>query len=187
MGCAASSAPRTSHIAPVPESEPRESGVQGAESAEVCALKEQVFSLQKQVANLHAHDQHSACLSASEISEDKHDQLNALLSEEKVKFAAEKVKSAAENAKFEQLKSLEAKEKAALEQVAEAVECLCCLEPLAPGSAVAFNCGHTYCNRATCASSSQTHCPECRQEVTARVPLFGSLSNVSTVLLINSL
>ena len=75
----------------------------------------------------------------------------------------------------------------ALAQVAEAIECACCLEPLAPGSAVAFNCGHTYCNRATCVSSSQTMCPECRQVVTARVALFGALSSVSTALLAHSL
>jgi hypothetical protein len=81
---------------------------------------------------------------------------------------------------------VKAAQKAALEKVAEAIKCPCFFEPLAPGSAVAFNCGHTYCNRAACPSSSQTHCPECRQEVTARVPLFGALSNVSTVLLVNS-
>jgi hypothetical protein len=44
----------------------------------------------------------------------------------------------------------------ALVQVAQAMECACCLEPLTPGSTVAFNCGHTFCNRATFVSSSQT-------------------------------
>ena len=88
---------------------------------------------------------------------------------------------------MELTKSVDAEVKEALAQVAEAIECACCLEPLAPGSAVAFNCGHTYCNRATCVSSSQTLCPECRQVVTARVPLFGALSNVSTALLAHSL
>ena len=43
------------------------------------------------------------------------------------------------------------------------------------------------CNRATCVLSSQTLCPQCRQVVTARVPLFGALSNVSTALLAPSL
>jgi hypothetical protein len=74
-----------------------------------------------------------------------------------------------------------------LVQVAEAMECACCFEPLAPGSAVAFNCGHTYCNGALCASSSSALCPECRQVVTARVPLFGALSNVSNALHAHSL
>ena len=83
--------------------------------------------------------------------------------------------------------SVDAKVREALAQVAEAIECACCFEPLAPGSAVAFNCGHTYCNRANCVSSSQTHCPECRQLVTVRVPLFGALSNVSDALLAHSL
>ncbi len=53
--------------------------------------------------------------------------------------------------------------KEALEQVADALECACCFEPLAPGTAVALECGHTYCNRQACASSSVTECLECRQ------------------------
>ena len=68
--------------------------------------------------------------------------------------------------------------KEALAQVADALECACCLEHLAPGAAVAFECGHTYCNRAACASSSATACPECRRPIGARVPLFGVLPNV---------
>ena len=35
--------------------------------------------------------------------------------------------------------------KEALAQVADALECACCLERLAPGAAVALECGHT-CN-----------------------------------------
>jgi hypothetical protein len=82
--------------------------------------------------------------------------------------------------------SVDAKVKAAvkeaLEQVADALECACCFEPLAPGAAVALECGHTYCNRQACASSSVTECPECRQPIGARVPLFGVLANVCALL-----
>ena len=39
-------------------------------------------------------------------------------------------------------------------RVADALECACCLGRLAPGAAVALECGHTYCNRGACASSS---------------------------------
>jgi hypothetical protein len=50
--------------------------------------------------------------------------------------------------------SVDAKVKAAvkeaLAQVADALECACCFEPLAPGTAVALECGHTYCNRQAC-------------------------------------
>jgi hypothetical protein len=78
--------------------------------------------------------------------------------------------------------SVDAKVKAAvkeaLAQVADALECACCFEPLAPGTAVALECGHTYCNRQACASSWVTECPECRQPIGARVPLFGVLANV---------
>jgi Ran GTPase-activating protein (RanGAP) involved in mRNA processing and transport/cold shock CspA family protein len=82
--------------------------------------------------------------------------------------------------------SVDAKVKAAvkeaLAQVADALECVCCFEPLAPGAAVALECGHTYCNRQACASSSVTECPECRQPIGARVPLFGVLANVCGLL-----
>jgi hypothetical protein len=82
--------------------------------------------------------------------------------------------------------SVDAKVKAAvkeaLAQVADALECACCFEPLAPGTAVALECGHTYCNRQACASSSVTACPECRQPIGARVPLFGVLANVCGLL-----
>ena len=78
--------------------------------------------------------------------------------------------------------SVDAKVKAAvkeaLAQVADALECACCFEPLAPVAAVALECGHTYCNRQACASSSVTACPECWQPIGARVPLFGVLANV---------
>ena len=67
--------------------------------------------------------------------------------------------------------------KEALAQVADALECACCFQPLAPGAAVAFECGHTYCNRQACASSSVTACPECRQPIGARVLLFGVLAS----------
>jgi len=70
----------------------------------------------------------------------------------------------------------------ALAQVADALECACCLERLAPGAAVALECGHTYCNRDTCASSSVKECPECRRPIGARVPLFGALANVCELL-----
>jgi len=72
--------------------------------------------------------------------------------------------------------------KEALAQVADALECACCLERLAPGAAVALECGHTYCNRAVCASSKVRECPECRQPIGARVPLFGALANVCELL-----
>jgi hypothetical protein len=83
--------------------------------------------------------------------------------------------------------SVDAKMKAAvkeaLAQVADALECTCCFEPLAPGAAVSLECGHTYCNhRQACASSSVTACPECRQPIGARVPLFGVLANVCGLL-----
>ena len=70
----------------------------------------------------------------------------------------------------------------ALAQVAEALECACCLQRLAPGAAVALECGHTYCNRAACASSSVAACPECQRPIGARVPLFGALSSVCELL-----
>ena len=73
----------------------------------------------------------------------------------------------------------------ALDQVAEALGCAVCFEPLAPG-AVAFQCGHTYCNRQSCGSSTVTTCPECRQTVTSRLRLFGALVNVSDLLLENT-
>ena len=76
---------------------------------------------------------------------------------------------------------VDAKVREALEQVAEAMECACCLETLGARS-VAFTCGHTYCNRASCASAQATKCPECQQAVTARVTLFGALANVESVL-----
>ena len=72
--------------------------------------------------------------------------------------------------------------KEALARVADALECACCLERLAPGAAVALECGHTYCNRAVCASSKVRECPECRQPIGARVPLFGALANVCELL-----
>ena len=72
--------------------------------------------------------------------------------------------------------------KEALAQVADALECACCLERLAPGAAVALECGHTYCNRAVCASSKVRECPECRQPIGARVPLFWALANVCELL-----
>ena len=82
--------------------------------------------------------------------------------------------------------SVDAKVKAAvkeaLAQVADALECACCFEPLAPGAAVALGCGHTYCNRQACPSSSCTVCPECRQPIGARVPLRGVLANVCGLL-----
>jgi hypothetical protein len=82
--------------------------------------------------------------------------------------------------------SVDAKVKAAvkeaLAQVADALECACCFEPLAPGTAVALECGHTYCNRQACVSSSVTACPECRQPIGARVSLFGVLANVCGLL-----
>ncbi len=67
--------------------------------------------------------------------------------------------------------------KEALVQVANARECACCLEPLAHCAAVALECGHTYCSRQACAFSSMTACPEFRQPIGARVPLFGVLAN----------
>jgi len=72
--------------------------------------------------------------------------------------------------------------KEAWTQVAVALECACCFEPLAPGDAVALGCGHTYCNRQACPSSSCTVCPECRQPIGARVPLRGVLANVCGLL-----
>jgi DNA uptake protein ComE-like DNA-binding protein len=61
--------------------------------------------------------------------------------------------------------AVQAAVKKALAQVADALECACCFERLAPGAAVALECGHTYCNRQTSASSSVTACPECWQVV----------------------
>ena len=43
-------------------------------------------------------------------------------------------------------------------------------------------CGHTYCNRASCASAQAVECPECRQAVAGRVVLFGALANVKAAL-----
>jgi hypothetical protein len=82
--------------------------------------------------------------------------------------------------------SVDAKMKAAvketLAQVATALECAYCFEHLAPGAAVALGCGHTYCNRPACPSSLAMECPECRQPIGARVPLFGPLVNVCELL-----
>jgi Ran GTPase-activating protein (RanGAP) involved in mRNA processing and transport len=64
-----------------------------------------------------------------------------------------------------------------LNEIALALECGLCFEKLAAGS-VSFGCGHTYCNRPTCGSSSVDTCPECRLTVTARVKLFGALPDV---------
>jgi hypothetical protein len=55
-------------------------------------------------------------------------------------------------------------------------------EPLAPGAAVALECGHIYCNRQACASSSVTAYPECLQPIGARVPLYGVLANACGLL-----
>ena len=43
-------------------------------------------------------------------------------------------------------------------------------------------CGHTYCNRASCASVQAVECPKCRQAVAGRVVLFGALANVKAAL-----
>ena len=64
-----------------------------------------------------------------------------------------------------------------LNAIALAFECTLCFEKLGAGS-VSFGCGHTYCNRPTCGSSSVDTCPECRLTVTARVKLFGALPDV---------
>ena len=69
-----------------------------------------------------------------------------------------------------------------LGSISSILECACCLERLAPGAAVALECGHTYCNREACASSSVTACPECRRPIGARVPLFGALASVCELL-----
>jgi hypothetical protein len=69
--------------------------------------------------------------------------------------------------------------KEALAKVAEALGCACCLEPLAPGTAAALDCGHTYCNLQTCASSSVTKCSECRQpDRRTRAALWGACQRV---------
>ena len=73
--------------------------------------------------------------------------------------------------------------KEALAKVAEALEGTCCLERARSEGLrelwhSSLQCGHTYCNRRTCASSSVTACPGCRQPIGMRVPLFGALANV---------
>ena len=77
---------------------------------------------------------------------------------------------------------VDAKVREALERVARAMECACCFETLGEGSVALLPCGHTYCNRAACASARVTECPECRQAVAGRVALFGALANVEAVL-----
>ena len=67
-------------------------------------------------------------------------------------------------------------------RVAEAMECACCLETLGEGSVALLPCGHTYCNRASCASAQVAKCPECLQAVEGRVALFGALANVEAAL-----
>jgi hypothetical protein len=64
-----------------------------------------------------------------------------------------------------------------LNDIALAFECTLCFEKLGAGS-VSFGCGHTYCNRATCASRLVDTCPECRLPVASRVQLFGALPDV---------
>ena len=62
-----------------------------------------------------------------------------------------------------------------------ALECGCCFEKFGAGS-VSFSCGHTYCNRPTCAFRSVDTCPECRLPVTVRVQLFGTLPDIGGLL-----
>jgi hypothetical protein len=68
-----------------------------------------------------------------------------------------------------------------INKISLALECGCCFEKFGAGS-VSFSCGHTYCNRPTCASRSVDTCPECRLPVTARVQLFGALPDVGGLL-----
>jgi hypothetical protein len=79
--------------------------------------------------------------------------------------------------------SVDAKVKAAvkeaLAQVADALKCACCFEPLAPGAAVSLECGHTYFNRQACASSWVTACPESAAHRSAsRAALWGACQRV---------
>ena len=74
--------------------------------------------------------------------------------------------------------AVEARVKEKLAKVAQAFECACCFQTLG-GRSVAFKpCGHTYCNRASCASAHAVECRECREPVTGRVELFGALGDV---------
>jgi hypothetical protein len=68
-----------------------------------------------------------------------------------------------------------------LNDIVLAFECTLCFETLGAGS-VSFGCGHTYCNRPTCASRLVDSCPECSCPVTARVQLFGALPDVGGLL-----
>ena len=77
---------------------------------------------------------------------------------------------------------VDAEVRKALTEVAQAMECACCFETLGEGSVALLPCGHTYCNRASCASAQAAECPECRQAVAGRVALFGVLANVKAAL-----
>jgi hypothetical protein len=68
-----------------------------------------------------------------------------------------------------------------LNDIGLALECGCCFKKLGSGS-VTLGCGHTYCNRPTCASSLAETCPECRLPVTTRVKLFGALPDIGGLL-----
>ena len=68
-----------------------------------------------------------------------------------------------------------------LDEIALVLECACCFEKIGAGCA-AFGCGHIFCNRAECGSRDVVICPECRQPVTSRVPLFGVMSHVGELL-----
>jgi hypothetical protein len=68
-----------------------------------------------------------------------------------------------------------------LKDIALAVECTLCFETLGKES-VSLDCGHTYCNRATCGSRLVDTCPECRLPVASRVQLFGALPDVGGLL-----
>ena len=97
----------------------------------------------------------------------------------------EKHENARSHAQLQSVVQAKIKEAAALRgclnHIALALECGCCFETLGAGS-VSFGCGHTYCNRATCASSSVDTCPECRLPVASRVQLFGALPDVGGII-----
>ena len=69
-----------------------------------------------------------------------------------------------------------------VEGLLEAMECSCCLMSMGRRGVpiVAFNCGHTFCNRPLplCASQAVCRCPICSEPITTRTRIFGPLDGL---------
>jgi hypothetical protein len=69
-----------------------------------------------------------------------------------------------------------------VEGLLEAMECSCCLTSMGRRGVpiVAFNCGHTFCNRPVplCVSQVVCRCPICSEPITTRTRIFGPLDGL---------